>query len=497
MDAISTDIFLPVFYQMAARLNSNSRVFKTVLFSLIKRCVGEQPYRTVYVVLALRNAHMDDEETSQDDLITTSERLITQLKQSSKNISKLIENTQRLCEGYIQLANYKEFDKTLKKVALPASLLISKVRHLDMAAIPTVNMESMGSEIVTVQCFEKNFSLAGGINVPKIVTCLGSDGNFYQQLVKGNDDLRQDAVMQQLFGVVNRLVQVRNISQSCVATYKIIPLSQKSGVLEWCKDTIPIGTFLADPKNGAHKRYRLQDFSTAECRKRLSRSHKSSNEEKFKVFMKICQNFKPVMRYFFFENWKSGESWWLKQSAYIRSVAINSMVGYIVGLGDRHVQNILINKITAEVVHIDFGVAFEQGMILPTPETVPFRLTRDIVDGMGITGVDGAFTKCCEENLSVLKAYYRTLLCVVEVFLHDPLCDWKLSPTQEKQLDKSEVSSTNKQVAERALLRIRQKLQGTENGVSLSVKGQVQMLIKQAMNPRNLSRLFPGWQPYL
>ena len=49
------------------------------------------------------------------------------------------------------------------------------------------------------------------------------------------------------------------------------------------------------------------------------------------------------------------------------------MIGYILGLGDRHVQNILVDKTTAELVHIDLGVAFEQGRILPTPETIPFR----------------------------------------------------------------------------------------------------------------------------
>lgn len=39
------------------------------------------------------------------------------------------------------------------------------------------------------------------------------------------------------------------------------------------------------------------------------------------------------------------------------------------------------------MVHIDLGIAFEQGRFLNTPELVPFRLTRDIVDGMGATGV--------------------------------------------------------------------------------------------------------------
>lgn len=45
-------------------------------------------------------------------------------------------------------------------------------------------------------------------------------------------------------------------------------------------------------------------------------------------------------------------------------------VGYIVGLGDRHSMNILIDEDTAEVVHIDLGVAFEQGLMLKTPERV-------------------------------------------------------------------------------------------------------------------------------
>jgi len=40
------------------------------------------------------------------------------------------------------------------------------------------------------------------------------------------------------------------------------------------------------------------------------------------------------------------------------SVATTSMVGYILGLGDRHVQNILIDKNTAELIHIDFGNNF-------------------------------------------------------------------------------------------------------------------------------------------
>lgn len=51
------------------------------------------------------------------------------------------------------------------------------------------------------------------------------------------------------------------------------------------------------------------------------------------------------------------------------------------------------HRIIFESLFHFLGVAFEQGKVLPTPETVPFRLSRDIVDGMGITGVEGVFRR--------------------------------------------------------------------------------------------------------
>ena len=79
------------------------------------------------------------------------------------------------------------------------------------------------------------------------------------------------------------------------------------------------------------------------------------------------------------------------------------------GLGDRHCNNILIDRSTGEPIHIDLGVAFDQGKRLAIPETVPFRLTRDIVDGFGVTGVEGMFKKSCEHTLRVLRQTRNTL----------------------------------------------------------------------------------------
>lgn len=62
------------------------------------------------------------------------------------------------------------------------------------------------------------------MNLPKVVSCLGSDGKRRRQLVKGRDDLRQDAVMQQVFAVVNQLLRKKPSTGSrklLVRTYKV------------------------------------------------------------------------------------------------------------------------------------------------------------------------------------------------------------------------------------------------------------------------------------
>jgi ataxia telangiectasia mutated family protein len=91
------------------------------------------------------------------------------------------------------------------------------------------------------------------------------------------------------------------------------------------------------------------------------------------------------------------------------------MVGYIVGLGDRHTYNILVDMKTTELIPIDLGMCFEQGKLLSVPETVPFRLTRDIVDGMGLGGLDGVFSRCCCATVDVLRSNRDLLMAVMEV----------------------------------------------------------------------------------
>ena len=78
--------------------------------------------------------------------------------------------------------------------------------------------------IITIQSYDGHLTLCGGINLPKVLSCLGSDGRRRRQLLKGRDDLRQDAVMQQVFSLVNQLL-LKNPStvkrKLSIRTYKV------------------------------------------------------------------------------------------------------------------------------------------------------------------------------------------------------------------------------------------------------------------------------------
>uniref|UniRef100_A0A8C6Z7X0 non-specific serine/threonine protein kinase n=1 Tax=Nothoprocta perdicaria TaxID=30464 RepID=A0A8C6Z7X0_NOTPE len=540
--------FLPLMYQLAARMGTKKMGglgFREVLNSLISRISLDHPHHTLFIILALANANKDELLTKQQSirrnkLIKNAPKEISQLdvdrmEAASSIINvirrrspRMVRDVEALCDAYITLANLDAtpWKAQRKGISIPADQPIIKLKNLEDVVVPTmeIKVDPMGvyENIVTIRSFKPEFRLAGGMNLPKIIDCVGSDGKERRQLVKGRDDLRQDAVMQQVFQMCNMLLQENTETRKrklTIRRYKVVPLSQRSGVLEWCSGTMPIGEFLVNGEAGAHRRYRPKDFSSYDCQKLMMEAQKKHSDEKYSIFMKACENFQPVFRYFCMEKFLDPAVWFEKRLAYTRSVATSSIVGYILGLGDRHVQNILIDEQTAELVHIDLGVAFEQGKILPTPETVPFRLTRDIVDGMGITGVEGVFRRCCEKTMDVMRNSQEALLTIVEVLLYDPLFDWTMNPLkalylQQRTEDEADMSSTlgtdpqecnrkasdtqsfNK-VAERVLMRLQEKLKGVEEGTVLSVGGQVNLLIQQAMDPKNLSQLFPGWKPWV
>jgi hypothetical protein len=131
---------------------------------------------------------------------------------------------------------------------------------------------------------------------------------------------------------------------------------------------MPIVEFINDSpisgRIGSHSRYFPDEWCNRLCRGHLD---SSPSEKKRQSFDEICARFSPSFRFFFLERFGSCmESWHAAKMNFTRSVAVSSIVGHILGIGDRHLGNILIHQGTGEVVHIDFGIVFEQGKVCVT-----------------------------------------------------------------------------------------------------------------------------------
>jgi hypothetical protein len=127
---------------------------------------------------------------------------------------------------------------------------------------------------------------------------------------------------------------------------------------------------------------------------------------------------------------RSSEVWLDRRTTYTRSLATMSMVGYLLGLGDRHPSNLMLDRYSGKLLHIDFGDCFEASMHREKfPERVPFRLTRMLVRAMEVSGIEGNFRSTCEGVMAVLRGNKDSVMAMLEAFVHDPLINWRLLNT--------------------------------------------------------------------
>jgi len=101
------------------------------------------------------------------------------------------------------------------------------------------------------------------------------------------------------------------------------------------------------------------------------------------------------------------------------------MTSFLVGLGDRHLGNIMININNGEIIHIDFGYVALKGLSLPIPEIVDFRLTKNLRNNLGLFKENGLFNYICFKTLKCFKEYYQTLSARIEYYQFDSLFNSK------------------------------------------------------------------------
>ncbi|KAK3942599.1 phosphatidylinositol 3-kinase tor2 [Diplogelasinospora grovesii] len=286
-----------------------------------------------------------------------------------------------------------------------------------------------GQEIVRIMSFDVTFTVISSKQRPRKLDITGSDGKTYTFLLKGHEDIRQDERVMQLFGLCNTLLA--NDSECYkrhlnIQRYPAIPLSQNSGLLGWVPNSDTIHQLIREYRESR------KILLNIEHRIMLQMAPDYDNltlMQKVEVFGYALDNTtgQDLYRVLWLKS-KSSEAWLDRRTNYTRSLGVMSMVGYILGLGDRHPSNLMLDRITGKIIHIDFGDCFEVAMKREKyPERVPFRLTRMLTYAMEVSNIEGSFRTTCEHVMRVLRDNKESVMAVLEAFIHDPLLTWRLT----------------------------------------------------------------------
>ncbi|KAJ5424194.1 PIK-related kinase FATC [Penicillium cf. griseofulvum] len=488
--------FAPLMNQLSSRLLDVSDDFQTLLTQLVFRICAEHPFHGMYQIFASSKSKGGKDQSSHSRF-RAANQLVDRLKNDSQ-IGQTWIAVHNVNISYVRFAIDKPDSKYKSGAKVPLKALTTGQR-LGQDAItyklppPTMKINLRAdcnySDVPTVTKFHPEFTIASGVSAPKIVTAVASNGERYKQLYKGgNDDLRQDAIMEQVFEQVSSLLKDHQPTRQRslgIRTYKVLPLTPSAGIIEFVPNTIPLHDYLMP----AHQKYFPKDMKPNSCRKHIADVQTKSFEQRVRTYRQVTEHFHPVLRYFFMEKFNNPDDWFSKRLAYTRSTAAISILGHVLGLGDRHGHNILLDEKTGEVVHIDLGVAFEQGRVLPVPEVVPFRLTRDLVDGFGITKTEGVFRRCCEFTLEALRQESYSIMTILDVLRYDPLYSWTVSPLRIKKMQMQDNQAGDGPPA----------LPGAGDDLPSKSENENEPSeadLQQACDEKNLAMLYCGWASY-
>lgn len=442
--------------------------------------------------------------------LTTLERLLNVFKPEDKNFMSQVTSWCQTVQSLL-----REDLNSIKMIQLSAVCpeLYDKT-HFYLAIPGTYRPNK---PVIRIEYFVGQFSVYASKQQPKDVVIKGEDGNFYQYLLKGHEDLRLDERIMQFFRMINSFLRKEAcFNANVIQIISVIPLSVAHGLVQWVPGTETMRNIIENQrkKHGFDPmlEYSLCDdygcyYTPYDYLRPIQKMQLLERVFKETSDSDIADSFWLMA--------PSAEQWLKKIDTFSITTAITSAVGYIIGLGDRHPSNLLIDTVTGKVVHIDFGDCFEKAALRKyLPEVVPFRLTRMMVKAMGAVGVDGIFMTSFVNMLNLLCENNRVLIMVLSIFVHEPLVDPEDQTAQEILLSKATTtgsivdkgrvfiaeSSLEKTVSSSVEMRKRvsQKLNGNDPdiGLHLNVEEQASRLIQAATDTYHLSKMYSGWCPF-
>ncbi|KAH9872038.1 hypothetical protein J1614_006298 [Plenodomus biglobosus] len=504
------------FPQIITRISHPNKTVWEALQSIIIRVASAYPQQALWSLLAVLHSTQDDrrgrgtavlqklrvsKRPGQSRKSANDDKDSSKKKGASLDLKNLIIQGQRLTDAllaacdapveqrvtHVSLSKDLGFSHKLAPtplvVPIEANLLPSLPAGNDSQAIRRHN--PFPADAITIQSFSDDVLVLSSLQRPRKLNVRGSDGKSYGLLCKPKDDLRKDQRLMEFNAMINRALQ-QDIGSSrrrlYIKTYAVTPLNEECGTIEWVEGLKPMRDIII-------RFYRQHNIPIDYSEIRLLLNEASSSPSKISVFTeRILGKFIPVLHEWFVETFPEPEAWFAARLRYTRSCAVMSIVGHVLGLGDRHGENVLLEQGDGGTFHVDFNCLFDKGLTFEKPELVPFRLTHNMVDAMGPQGVEGPFRKAAELTYKLLRQHEDTLITILETFVHDPTADFLGGRKRKKIFG---VPDTPQEVLDITRGKVNGYLKG--ESVPLSVEGYVEALIAMAKDPANLAAMYIGW----
>ncbi|KAL7669694.1 hypothetical protein ACOME3_010340 [Neoechinorhynchus agilis] len=351
-----------------------------------------------------------------DDIITMGVSYV----ENEKDLDEVVE----ILQTFLTSEGLKiEQDKQLRYVSLfKLNQRLAELTDFGVA-VPTCLNVSSPKELRMVSFIDDEIEIYKSLSRPKKFVFHLTDGSIAEYVLKSSPGLELEQRIMQMLAYGNHALSKLNRTHRDIhhplytsRTYDICLIGRDYGFVEVVKGC----QALLELHLNYQERKKLSNIKNHLLK--VDRKDTSSIDSKRHALLTSIERTPCDMishKLYFGRSDGSASTWLGAVMRFTRSSAVMSMFGMLLGLGDRHLNNILCDFKTGETVHIDFNVCFDSGLGLDNPETVPFRLTQNIVYAFGPHGLDGNFRQDCQNVISALRHSSNGLFTLMQMCFED------------------------------------------------------------------------------
>jgi phosphatidylinositol 3-kinase len=238
-------------------------------------------------------------------------------------------------------------------------------------------------DVLVTGCFPEESNVFKSSLSPLLITFKTTEGREYPILFKVGDDLRQDQLVIQIIILMDRLLQKENLDLK-LTPYRILATNATAGAMQF----IPSTSLSA-----------------------------------------VSAKYKTVLAYLKANNPDESEPLGVRKETmdtYIKSCAGYCVITYLLGVGDRHLENLLLAP-DGHFFHADFGFILGRD---PKPFAPMMKLCKEMVEGMGGTSspLYLQFKQYCFTAYTTLRKSANLILNLFSLMVDANIPDIRVEP---------------------------------------------------------------------